>query len=390
MVNWRYVYALGAALNTATWGLYFSFTRRYLSVELGGGTQTLLLISGLEWAFTLFAILSSKLVEKVGSKYVALLGITGVIPFIVALRIYDPNILAVILSLASLSWALSWPSILQAVFSGDDLTPGRAYGYFTVGSGIGYSLGSMAMGILYGLTGAEGVFITIVLMYAVTYLIFFKLYPAEKPHRIYSRNYGGNRGVIYGTLPALIALSLTVFTREILYSIAPLKLSSEILKVLPASSELTEYTLFGVVFGGITALLSVPARITAGKLSDKYNPLIILSATSSAYLITYWSFVRTEGLVPIIVWQIPLYPFLDVSINAYIAKHVPRHAMTLGFGTALMFSAVGGLMLLPVLMMQNTSPEFLGCLVTASTTLAVLIIALKLRHIKRSERLINS
>ncbi|MEM0453134.1 MAG: MFS transporter [Sulfolobales archaeon] len=376
---WRHMYALGAALNTTTWGLYFSFSRRYLSVELGGGTQVILLITGLEWVFTLFAVISGKLVERLGGRYVILLGITGVLPFVAALRVYDPTVLAIMLSFASFSWAISWPSILSTVFSGDSIMPGSAYSYFTIGSGLGYSIGSMIMGPLYSSLSAVGVFTTIIIIYLVTYLIFFIHYPVKESLRRGMEGKEGSSNTFHTLLLVLVALSLTVFARELLYSVAPIKLTYEVRKVFAPSSELLDYTLFGMFFGGLTALLSVPARVVAGKLSDRYNPLYLLSITSTAYLVTYWLFVTTEGLIPVLVWQLPLYPFLDVSINTYIAKYVPKHTMTLGFGTVLMFSAIGGLLLLPILVSPSITPEFLGLLVTVAVVTSIALIIAKLR-----------
>ncbi|MEM4519285.1 MAG: MFS transporter [Sulfolobales archaeon] len=376
---WRHMYALGAALNTTTWGLYFSFSRRYLSVELGGGTQVILLITGLEWVFTLFAVISGKLVERLGGRYVILLGITGVLPFVAALRVYDPTVLAIMLSFASFSWAISWPSILSTVFSGDSIMPGSAYSYFTIGSGLGYSIGSMIMGPLYSSLSAVGVFTTIIIIYLVTYLIFFIHYPVKESLRRGMEGKEGSSNTFHTLLLVLVALSLTVFARELLYSVAPIKLTYEVRKVFAPSSELLDYTLFGMFFGGLTALLSVPARVVAGKLSDRYNPLYLLSITSAAYLVTYWLFVTTEGLIPVLVWQLPLYPFLDVSINTYIAKYVPKHTMTLGFGTVLMFSAIGGLLLLPILVSPSITPEFLGLLVTVAVVTSIALIIAKLR-----------
>ncbi|MEM4907026.1 MAG: MFS transporter [Sulfolobales archaeon] len=375
--GWRFTYALGATLNTFTWGLYFSFTRYYLGIELGGGTSALILITGLEWVFTLFAVVSGRLVRRIGGRSVTLLGISGALPLLAGLKVHDPNILAVVLSLASFSWAIAWPSILLAVFSGDNITPGRAYSYFTIGSGVGYSLGSTLMGVFYNFAGSGGVFTTLAAMYVVTFLTFYILYPTRELQQRKTDDYKGELDVIHSLLPILVAFSLIVFSRELLYSVGPVKLASEIRKLLPTYSEVVEYTVFGAVFGGITALISVPARIVAGRLSDRFNPLYILASTGVAYLITYWIFVSTEGLIPIIIWQLPLYPFLDVSVNTYIAKYVPKHAMALGFGTVLTFSAIGGLMLLPILMNPEVRADFLGFLVSIAVIIAVTLISIK-------------
>ncbi|MEM0026229.1 MAG: MFS transporter [Zestosphaera sp.] len=376
MSTWRMMYSLGAILSSLTWGLYFSFTRRYIGVELGGGLQAIMLITGLEWGFTLFAVVAGKLVKHVGDKNLVLLGISGTIPFLLALSSQEPLTLSIILSFSALSWALSWPSILTTVFSSSSISPGRAYSYFTVGTGVGYSLGSSIMGLFYSIVGPEGLFIIIAVTYFLTYLIFIVFFPKEttqaelKVSESSTSDWGLRRFLI-----VLLALSLTVFSRELLYVVAPSKLSLELENILDTSSEWLEYLLFGIVYGGFTALLSIPARIAAGRLTDKYNPLTLFSMTTLAYMLVYWALVKSEGLLTLLIWQIPLYPFLDTAINTYIAKQIPKEVMTAGFGVTIFFNALGGLMLLPLLANPGLDTDFLGYVVTIATTLSILLVS---------------
>lgn len=375
--TWRSMYALGAVLSSLTWGLYFSFTRRYIVVELGGGLQAIILITGLEWGFTLFSVISGKLVKRVGDRNLVSLGITGAVPFLLALSTREPLTLSIILSFSSLSWALSWPSILTTVFSGSGVSPGRAYSYFTVGTGIGYSVGSSIMGIFYGLIGAEGLFVIIAATYFLTYLIFIVFFPGETTQAEPEADKPSNTNWNLKKLSVvLLALSLTVLSRELLYAAAPSKLSLELENLLGVSHERMEYLLFGVVYGGFTALLSIPARIAAGRLVDKYNPLTLFSLTTLAYMLVYWALVRSEGLLTLLIWQIPLYPFLDTAINTYIAKQALKETMTASFGVTIFFNALGGLMLLPLLANPNIDTNFLGYVVTAATTLSILLVSI--------------
>jgi MFS family permease len=372
--TWRLMYSLGAILNTFTWGLYFSFTRRYIGVELGGGLHAIMFITGLEWGLTLFAAIVGKLAKYVGDKNLVLLGITGAIPFLLALTTREPLTLSLILSLSSLSWALSWPSILTAVFSSSRASPGRAYSFFTLGTGIGYSVGSSVMGVFYSLVGPEGVFIILAITYSLTYLIFVMFFPKEVERGMSGAS---NQGWDFRAfLPVLLALSLTVFSRELLYAIAPTKLSLELEGVLDTSSKWLEYVLFGVIYGGFTALLSIPARVFAGRLADRYNPLRLFSLTTLAYMLVYWGFVKSGGLLTLLIWQIPLYPFLDTAINTYIAKRTSRENMTTGFGITIFFNALGGLMLLPLLANPSLNADFLGYVVTVATTLSIFLASL--------------
>lgn len=374
------MYSLAAALNTTVWSLYFSFTRLYIGVKLEGGIQAVLLITGLEWGFTLFAVMSGRLTSRVGGRGLVCLGATGFLPFLIAMGVKSPFTLAVILSLSSFTWAISWPSILSAVFSNVRVSPGRAYSYFTVGTGVGFSVGSAFMGPLYALTGPEGVFLVIAIMYLTTYLIFAAFFPRGSDVRVREGGelLSGSRSVLQRLILVLVALSLTILAREILYAVAPSKLSSELEKVITTSSELVKYTAFGVAYGGITAALSIPARILAGRLTDRYNPLKIFMFTTVAYMFLYWSFVKSEGWISIALWQVSLYPFLDTAVNTYIAKHVPGEIMTSGFGAAITFNAVGGLLILPLLANPNLDMDFLGYAVTAATVLSITLVLMKL------------
>ncbi len=372
---WRLTYSLGAILSSLTWGLYYSFTRRYIGVELGGGLYALMLITGLEWGFTLFAVVAGKLAKSVGDKNLVLLGFTGVVPFLLALSSRDPLILSIILSFSSLSWALSWPSILTAVFSSSGVSPGRAYSYFTMGTGVGYSVGSSIMGVFYNIVGPEGLFIVIAVIYFLTYLVFAVFFPKKSPQaELRTSSAGISSWDFRKFLIILIALTLTVFSRELLYAVAPSKLSLELGNILDSPSVWIEYLLFGIVFGGFTALLSIPARVIAGRLADRYNPLLIFSWTTLAYLLVYWTFVKSEGLLTLIIWQIPLYPFLDTAINTYIAKQTPKEIMTTGFGITIFFNALGGLMLLPLLANPSLDVNFLGYVVTVTTSFSILLV----------------
>lgn len=379
---WRTMYSVAATLYMTTWGLYFSFTRRYIGVELGGGLQSIILITGLEWGFTLLAVAAGRLTRRVGERNLILLGSAGCFSFLAAMATRNPTELAVILSLYSFTWALSWPPVLSTVLSDVSISPGRAYSYFTVGTGLGYSIGSACMGPVYGVAGPEGAFTTLALTHLITYSILLAFFPGNISSKTVKHEVGEDFSTreVFGRLaPVLVALSLTVFARELLYSVAPSKLSKELESLVGSSSALTEYTLFGVVYGGFTAVLSIPARIVAGRLTDKHDPLKVFALVTVAYLLDYWFFVKSWGWASIIIWQLPLYPFLDTAINTYIAKQVPRNTMASGFGLVIAFDAVGGLMLLPLLSNPYLSLDFIGYAVTVATTISAVIALKKMR-----------
>ena len=360
----RLAYSLAATLSTFMWGIYFSFTRRYLAVELAGGTRAVLLITGLEWLYVFFAVLASRLGEVLGGRNLVRLSSLGFLPLLMATLLRDPYTLALVLSVTSLTWSISWPVILSAVFSSPKGGYGWAYSLFTLGTGLGWSAGSIAMGFIHSAGGPVLVFTACSLLYILSYLIFSEFYPreVELPPRAPRGGFGEVRRLWYIFIP----YTLLVLSRELYYSVAPVKLSLELAKLLKDYSESLQYIAFGVAYGGITAVLSIPTRFICGKLADRYSPLLLLVTSSFTYLASYWGFVLTEGLLSIAIWQLPLYPLVDTAVNVGLARYTSGGSRTAALGASLAFSALGGLAVLPLTASPKLGPELVGTLITAT------------------------
>jgi MFS family permease len=364
-----FAYSLAAALGSFMWGIYFSFTRRYLSVELGGGTRAVLLITGLEWVYAFFAVLAGRLVGALGGRNLVRLSTAGFLPLLAATALRDPNLLALVLSLTSLTWSISWPAILSAVFSSSRGRYGRAYSIFTLGTGLGWSAGSVAMGFIYSAGGPVLVLSTCSLLYLLSYLIFSELYPVGAEPRSEDPREGLRevRRLWY----ILVPYTLIAFSRELYYSVAPVKLSVELAKLLRNPPEDLQYVAFGIAYGGITSVLSIPTRVVCGRLADLYNPLLLLVASSFAYLASYWGFVLTEGLVSIAIWQLPLYPLVDTAVSVGLARSASGSARTTALGASVAFSALGGLAVLPLTASPELGQEVVGALLTSALMTSV-------------------
>lgn len=383
--KWRTIYSIGAMLNSITWGLYFSFTRRYLTVDLKGGIEAMLLITGLEWGLTLFASLSDKLSRILGDRNVILLGVSGFVFMFSPIFIDKPYVLAFPLSMASFTWAISWPIILSAVFVDTVDAFGKTYSYFTFGTGIGFSVGSILMGFLFNSIGPKGISVIMGLMYLTTYILFTLFFPSHRVANNEARDSDGPRyrDLLKISFPFMISISLSVFARELLFATAPYKLNMEIERVLGTDHSGLEYVVFGIVYGGVTSILSIPVRILSGILVDKYSPLSVYIISVLLYTGLYWSFMKTSGLISLLLWQIPLFPLQDTSINTYIAKQFPGKNRALGFGISIVFSAMGGLMLLPLLANPRQDVEFLGYLITTVSAFSIILAYLSRKSLNK-------
>ncbi len=362
---WRALYSLAATINTVMWGIYFPFTRRYVGVELGGGIQSILLITGLEWLYVFFAPAAGRLSGRLGERGSILLGTLGAVPLIASVFLRDPVSLALTLSLSSLGWSITWPVVVSVVLAGAGGRFGRAYSVFTIGTGLGFGIGSSAMGLLYYAGGPGFVLLSCAFLYVLTYAIFYAFYPQEV-RRGESEREGRDPAVPWARAAgyALAAYTLLVFCREAYYSVAPVKLSTDIARVLPDAPEEAQYVAFGILYAGITSLLSIPARVVYGLLADRHDPRLLLVSSFPLYVAVYWAFVLLEGVASIVVWQLPLYPMVDTSVNVLLARHSGERERAHALGVGLALSAVGGLSVMPLAAYPDVDPTTVGSLIT--------------------------
>jgi len=377
MKIWLFFYSIAATMDFVMWGIYFAFTRRYVGVELGGGLQAVLLLTGLEWLYVLFAAAAGKLVRLVGERKLILLGSLGFLPLAVSAFVRDPYIFSLVLSPSSLAWSLSWPAVMSSVFLSAQGRLGRTYSLFTIGTGFGWSIGSFLMGFVHLAGGPRAVLLSCSMLYLIAHLLYYIFFPSTND--VVLGHYRNELEVPQlGRLKhVLIAYSLLVFCREAYFSVVPVKLSAEISRLFPEGSVEFYYIAYGIVYGGLTSFLSVPVRLLAGFLVDRCDPRTILKFSLASYVMLYWLFTLTEGLVPILVWQVPLYPIVDTAINVAIAKNSTERFRTHAFGAGLAFSALGGLGVLPLSAYPGIDLFSVGVLITAAGAAGLVVLGYK-------------
>ncbi|MEM2025253.1 MAG: MFS transporter [Desulfurococcaceae archaeon] len=388
MAREKIAYTIAATLGSLTWGLHLGFVTRYLAVELEGGTKAIIIYTVASWSFTLLALLAGKVSKSLGEKNALLLGSTCSIPIITGLFIRDPLVLAFLLSISSFPWFISWPVVLKIVFSRAKDNLGWEYSKFTVGSGIGYVAGSVISGPVYNLGQAFAVFALNATLPPLVFAIYYLFYTKVDNEAPSSEN---TINVVKKVAIALLSLTLVVFCREVLYTIAPRKLSISIDLVLPELPEWAKYSIYGLAYSG-GSIISPIVRIIAGRLVDKYGAVKVYISTIIAYILIYWCFTKTVGLTSILVWQISLYPYLDTSFNVYIAQRLLREELTTGFGATQAFIAIGGLLLTPLLLLDELDLDFVGSIVTCSCLVSIMLMIIyeRISRLKLSQRHVSS
>lgn len=366
-------YTVAATISSIGWGLYFAFTTRYIAVELGGGSAATVIFIGFGWIFALLGIFAGKIASILGEKNAVLIGSLQALPVTTGLYVKDPLLLAFLLSTVNFPWVINWSIVLKVIFSRAGEKPGREYSEVTIGTGIGFATGSVVSGPVYAGYGASGVFLLNIALLLIPPLVYYLSYP-ESLHIDLGNSSVGVYSVIKKILPALISLTLVVFSRELLYSLAPVKLNASVESILPALPEWAKYAVYGLVFSG-GALISPLVRLLAGHLVDSQGPIKVYTYTTLGYALLYWLFMKTSGLIPIILWQVPLFPFLDTAFNVYVAKKLEREELITGFGASYTFTAIGGAIIIPLILMGEVNVDHAGLLVTVACVTSIVLMA---------------
>ncbi|HID80423.1 MAG TPA: MFS transporter [Ignisphaera sp.] len=340
---WLKIYIAASFIHSAAWGLYFAFTRFYIVNELGGGYTALLLLTGAEWGLPALSIIWGALADRCDRRRFVLLGATGACAFIISTYVTDPIPFVIVLSYASLAWGLAWPSVLAPILSSSE-SVGYRYGLFTIGSAIGWSIGSSAMGFIYNHLGPCGVLYSIALLYAASYLLYTLFFPRSYAQLQSAGTYSkAFLRIVMRILLLLIAIALTTFGIEVSFNVMAVKLRSEISEVFSHIDREANTILFGILYGGLTAILSIPARIIAGKIVDRWDPLWLFITVNVIYAMYIMGLALSHGVVTIILWQIPLYPFYDVSVYTATSRYASTELKAGIAGATLAAQSVGGL-----------------------------------------------
>lgn len=331
---------LATTLHSATWGFYYSFTRWYLIEELRAGADIVMTLTGLEWAFVGLSPLSSYLGKTLGER--GLIGIASLtaIPLFTGFIVKDPSLLILLLSAGMMPWSLGWPAVLSSYMNNVRGTLGKEYGYMTSLTGVGYCAGALLSNVVYTRLGSFASFIVVGALYLATFALFYLYYPGgSQPTRQKART--GTETLTLRYLAVFTAsFALAVATRETLYSRAPVKI---IHVVKELSGEENAQMLYTIVYSVIPAVLSVPVRILAGRLVDSAGPLRLYLSTVIGYGIIYFAMMYSGSYIALIVWTIPLYPFLDTAVTTLLAAKSRENEMTKSMSINILASAIGGL-----------------------------------------------
>jgi len=337
------IYSIGNMLVMISVGMYYALSRPYVGIDLGGGDYWVLVLVGVEYGVSITALIWGALADHIGRRRIILLAPLGSIPLYLIFRTRDPMVFTVLAGLTYAFWSIGFAPSISAVLTRKK-SAGRYFTFYALGGSIGWGIGTSIAWPIYYVFGVEALSIILSLCFGIGYLWQYILYPMEatavaRLHPIEIARLGLKKlwyftlAIIFGTAGFL--MGTTVLAVRLTYNV------EDIMQNLVGS--IPPRLFYGIFYGGIPALASIPSRFLAGKLVMKYMPyrLYIFSIIAYAGIITGMWF--SSGIVFIILWLTPLYPFYDTSIYVGASLKVKGIEATAS-GIVVMAQSLAGLL----------------------------------------------
>ncbi|BES82444.1 hypothetical protein [Pyrodictium abyssi] len=287
-------------LHVSSWSAYYVLTRKLYN----NNPEFLVMLAAAETLPTAAGVLGAIIAEKRGYHAALAMGVLeGLFLAMVGVFIDQPMMLWANALLASLFWSTSGPQILgyAMTLSGGS---GTVLGIVLAGSTLGWSIGGALAPIVSDAIGPGRVMliagISTMIVYLTLILFFNNLKPGEEER--------GHRWI--PMILATVLLASLVFTgTEIIGSLYMAKLSIE-------AGSSTGYAAANTA----TGLIATVVRPGVGSIVDRAGEGLVLVAGLAAYTVYTALLSSLHGLAFILVWLLPVYPFVDTSLYKLAAR----------------------------------------------------------------------
>jgi len=287
-------------LHVSSWSAYYVLTRKLYNDD----PEFLVMLAAAETLPTAAGVLGAIIAEKRGYHAALAMGVLeGLFLAMVGVFIDQPMMLWASALLASLFWSTSGPQILgyAMTLSGGS---GTVLGIVLAGSTLGWSIGGALAPIVSDTIGPGRVMliagISTMIVYLALILFFNNLKPGEEER--------GRRWISLILVTVLLA-SLVFTGTEIIGSLYMAKLSIE-------AGSSTGYA----AANAATGLIATVARPAVGSIVDRAGEGLVLVAGLAAYTVYTALLSSLHGLAFILVWLLPVYPFVDTSLYKLAAR----------------------------------------------------------------------
>ncbi|MCD6300721.1 MAG: MFS transporter [Staphylothermus sp.] len=363
-INWLTGFNISNFLLNIVIGMYMLLTRDYVKTVLGYDYTFMTVLIASETLPSIVSVIGGSIGDIIGRKKVLGLSMLGMIP-LGLMGILEISYLPI---LAGIYWAMN--GISQSIIMGALLhatnSSGRSYGYFMTYATLGWGLGGPIAGYLVPITGIRTCFILVSIIYAISIIIALSVFPktAIGGEADLKEVFLGIKTVAY----VFFAGSLVLAGINLFFGNYSLRLRD-----IAGSPEV-----FGIMLTLLPAILGAIVRPIAGVLSDKINPLTVALIGSIMELACITTLYYSWGLLAILIWLIPAFPFLDQGYTMLLSRRLPGRLQALAAGIRVTMSSIGGLivlMLAPTFISTNLFYILLTSALMIITSIILLIIA---------------
>ncbi len=329
---WFIGYAAAQAFFWLGFSIYYTYTRMYVEDLLGQNYAFIALLVGAEEAPLLLAVLLGYLADKMGRRKALLLGFGEAIA-VGLMGLTSIWMLPFLAAIAASFYAIAY-SALTGIILASVGGSGWKYSLVTLLSSIGWAMGGVIAGVLYGYGpmaeyGCSASFV------ALGYLLAYMLAPSSEDG---AKTRVSTRQVItaaYKLVPITASIVLSATGLMLFYGAVSLKLAREV----------NDPILFGLVYSTLSALLGALVRPLAGLLTDRVDPLVLMVVSSLAYTVLNFGIAIAHGIILVVLWLTPIYPFRDVAIYMAVSRSLPRELQATAAGMVSFAISLSGIII---------------------------------------------
>lgn len=380
-----YAYSFAYLLGGVAGSIYYTYRSPYIYSLLGEekGRELISIIIASEQLPGILGFLTGALADVVGRRRVLYLSLASPLLF-VTIGLVDPFKIPVITFTLSLMGIITGPAgagVLMVITE----RSGRRYSLVVMMSSIGWAVGGLLPYVIVKSYGSLLLFVTVTVLHLISSILVVTFYPREadqpKPNRGLNVTPILNhvfRRVCFLILSATIANAALSF----FYSVTSVRIYSDIEKTYGDKGLL----IYGVALSTLTALAGAIVRPIGGMLVDRFNPLNVLTASLLSYLaLDTGIFIVGGGIVALILWILPVYPFRDTATTIALARRVEIEYQSSLSGLSSALNTLSGLLV--ILLTAVSRGDFT---LVYLTHIALLLVSLTLVTIdQRSPRVLE-
>ena len=334
MRSWRVGFYTYMLLTSLTLGIYLVISRDLVKTVLGYDFRFMTSLIAAANLPLLFSIFAGGLGDVIGRRNLMLLGALASIP-IYLMGVFSLSYFPLLTAAYMTLWAFASPSVTGA-FLDATASSGLQYSLYSMFGVAGWGLGGLLAGYLKELIGVHLAFTIAAVILGAAFIAAFLTYPrgfTSEGAKVAEVFQGVRTSTTLFAVISLLMISINLFYGNYVLRLREIAGSTE---------------MFGLIYTALPATMGVIVRPLAGYLSDKFSPKILLAFSLIGYTILFPLMDLSYGLVAIIFWLIPLYPFQDQGSMMLLSRSLKLSLQGVAAGILYTASSLAGLVVLVV------------------------------------------